>query len=329
MARQTPRKMIRRSDATHSFVPRSIRRIAQIVLAITVALGALMAVPAAATENGTVYEERRMPSRILGKDVYYTVYLPPNYDAGNRKYPVVYLMHGGWDGRNEDWFRYGGVDQILDRMINSGELPPFIAVTPEGRRDDDNKFYTYYMNDADGGYRWEDMFLEEFLPHVESSYRIIEGKSARNIIGLSMGGYAAIAYSMKDPELFASAAVLSGAFRTDAQTIGLDQSGYDKRYGKAWGIGLRGADRLNEHYRANSVFELAKSFQPRAYGQTQFYIDCGADDVFFDGNAALHIAMRDLKISHRFRVREGKHDWNYWRMAVPDALKFAGDTFRK
>ena len=97
MARQTPRKMIRRSDAAHSFAPRSIRRIAQIVLAITVALGALMAVPAAATENGTVYEERRMPSRILGKDVYYTVYLPPNYDAGNRKYPVVYLMHGGWE----------------------------------------------------------------------------------------------------------------------------------------------------------------------------------------------------------------------------------------
>ncbi|MBP0616496.1 alpha/beta hydrolase [Jiella mangrovi] len=270
-----------------------------------------------------------MPSRILGKDVYYTVYLPPNYDAGNRKYPLVYLMHGGWDGRNEDWFRYGGVDQILDRMINSGELPPFIAVTPEGRRDEDNQFYTYYMNDADGGYRWEDMFRQEFMPHVEKTYRVIEGKYARNIIGLSMGGYAAIAYALKDPELFASAAVLSGAFRTDAQTIALDQSGYDKRYGKAWGLGLRGVERLNEHYRANSVFELAKGFEPTGWGQTRFYIDCGADDVFFDGNAALHIAMRDLKIDHRFRVREGKHDWNYWRMAVPDALKFAGDTFRK
>ncbi|MBP0614440.1 alpha/beta hydrolase [Jiella mangrovi] len=302
----------------------------RVALVLTAALLAVVWVlPALAVERGTVFEARRMPSRILGKDVAYTVYLPPKYEQSNRRYPVVYLLHGGWGGGNEDWFRHGGVDHILDRMIASGELPPLIAVTPEGRRDEADEFYTYYMNDADGGYRWKDMFHQEFIQHVERTYRVIAGRSARNAIGLSMGGYAALAYAFKDPELFASVAVLSGAIRTDWQVAYLDQAGYDRRFGKAWGMGLEGKERLNEHYRANSVFELLKSFVPAAEKPTQFYFDCGADDVFFAGNAALHIKMRQRGIEHRFQIREGRHEWPYWRKTVPDALRFVADSFRR
>ena len=282
-----------------------------------------------AAEPGTVYEQRRMPSRILGKDVHFTVYLPPDYERGNRSYPVVYLLHGGWDGENEDWFRFGGANRMLDQMIEQGDIPPVIAVTPDARRDETSPFDTYYMNDADGGYRWEDMFLEEFVPYIDKAYRTIPQRSARGAVGLSMGGYAAVAYGMKYPDLFAGAAILSGAFRTDEQIVALDQPGYDKRYGKAWGENLEGKSRLNAAYRANSVFELAKTLVPGAYGQTRFYFDCGADDVFFAGNAALHLQLQDLKIQHRFMVREGKHEWDYWRSGLREALLFVGDVFFK
>ena len=318
-----------RSDRAGRFKTSSVSILAWVGLAVAAMVIALSsAPPASAADRGTVYENRRMPSRILGKDVRYTVYLPPKYDVSNRKYPVVYLLHGGWGGGNEDWFRHGGVTHFLDTMIASGEFPPMIAVTPEGRRDEADEYYTYYMNDADGGYRWKDMFHEEFIQHVEGTYRVIGGKSARHAIGLSMGGYAAVAYAFQDPELFAGVAVLSGAFRTDRQIQYLDQAGYDRRYGKAWGMGLEGKDRLNAQYRANSVFELLKSYEPSPERPTKFYFDCGSDDVFFAGNAFLHIAMRHRGIKHRFQIREGRHEWPYWRMTVPDALRFVADTFR-
>ncbi|MDX3925749.1 MAG: alpha/beta hydrolase-fold protein [Shinella sp.] len=284
---------------------------------------------AAAADRGKVLERQKMPSQILGKDVEYTLYLPPGYVSGERKYPVIHLMHGGGDGKNTDWYQYGSANLVFDRLIESGEVPPFIAVTPEGRRDEENKFNTYYMNDADGGYRWQDMFVQEFVPYVEKTYDVVPGKENRGILGLSMGGYAAMAFSLKHPDMFAGAAALSAAFRTDHQIVELDQAGYDRRYGKAWGLGLTGKDRLNAPYYANSVLDLVEKVPPEQIKKTGFYIDCGSYDDFFVGNAELHLKLRKMGIEHRFMAREGGHDWDYWRTGLPEATKFLGGLFRK
>ena len=156
-----------------------------------------------------------------------------------------------------------------------------IVVTPDGRRDAANRNNTYYMNDADGVFRWEDMFVQDFVPTLEKQYRAIGTQKARAIAGLSMGGYAAIAYPMRHPDLFVAAAALSAAVRTDNQIVSMDQARYDRRYGKAWGIGLAGETRLNERYRDYSVLVWWMLFLSGTLKATPLYIDCGAGDRFF------------------------------------------------
>ncbi|MEN3794566.1 alpha/beta hydrolase-fold protein [Fulvimarina sp. MAC3] len=285
--------------------------------------------PLFAAERGTVLEERRMHSRVLGKDVQYSIYLPPEYDEGNRRFPVLYMMHGGWDGRDEDWFRYGEAARLLDRMIEAGEMPPVVAVSVDGRRHENADHDTYYMNDADGAYRWEDMFVGEFVEHVETAYRVRDNKRGRAVLGLSMGGHAASALAIKFPELFAGSAVLSGSFRTEDDIVSMDQAGYDRRYGRAWGVGLSGRARLTDEYRENDVLQLAAKVPAEEIASVQHYFDCGSEDPFFRGNADLHMMLLERGVAHRFMIREGGHDWDYWRSSLPGALAFLADVLRR
>lgn len=305
----------------------------------TIIIACLLAIPvetAFAETAGQVVFDRTMRSEILGKEIEYTVYLPPNFSK-DRGYPVIYLMHGGGDGDNSDWYLYGRADATFDTLINSGEVPPFIAVTPDGRRDDTLEYSTYYMNDADGGYRWEDMFTQEFVPFVEETYPVIADEGARAIMGLSMGGYAAVAYALKYPDMFAASAGLSPAIRTDQQIVALDQAGYDRRYGKAWGLGLEGEDRLNDAYYSNSVLHLLEALPEEDLSATEFYIDTGSDDVFFDGSVLIHNMLRGpynadertFSSNLRFRVREGGHNWTYWREGLPEATRFVMGVIEK
>jgi len=61
--------------------------------------------------------------------------------------------------------------------------------------------------------------------------------------------------------------------------------------------------------------------------KVRFYLDCGDDDFLYKGNSTLHILMNDQKIPHEFRVRDGIHEWEYWRTGLPDALKFISKSF--
>ncbi|AYD00824.1 alpha/beta hydrolase-fold protein [Neorhizobium sp. NCHU2750] len=287
---------------------------------------AVLAGPVAHAE-GTVKEGQFMASRILNRNVEFTLYLPPGYGRDDRHYPVIYLMHGGLGGQNSDWYRFGNAGYVFDKLIESGEVPPFIAVTPEGRRDEEDRFNTYFMNDADGGYLWQDMFFKEFVPYVEKSLPVVPARNARAILGMSMGGYAAIAFSLKHPDMFVAAAALSAAVRTDQQVVDMDQPGYDMRFGKAWGMGLKGSERLNRLYRDNSVLDLVDTTPPDRIRRTKLYIDCGSYDGFFAGNAALTLKLQKLDVPHHFIAREGGHDWTYWRTGLPDAVRFIGQAF--
>jgi len=282
-----------------------------------------------AGERGRVEEHLTLNSTVLGKPVEYSIYLPPDYETGKRYYPIIYLLHGGEDGEDADWFRFAKINIMLDRLIGSGDIPAVIVVTPDGRRDAANRNNTYYMNDADGVFRWEDMFVQDFVPTLEKQYRAIGTQKARAIAGLSMGGYAALAYSMRHPELFVAAAALSAALRTDNQIVSMDQAGYDRRYGKAWGMGLVGEARLNHQYRDYSVLDMVDALPLQNLKATPFYIDCGAEDRFFDGNAILHEKLRDKGVTHAFMSRPGIHDWGYWRSGMEGAVRFVAGRLQR
>lgn len=268
---------------------------------------------------GQVIEGRDMSSQILGKSVNYAIYLPPDYETSQRRYPVVYLLHGLSDDAS-GWVQFGEVQLAADRAIAAREIPPMIIVMPDGG-------VSWYINNADGTVRWEDMFIQEFIPYIDKTYRTRPIKEFRGISGLSMGGYGSLIHSLKRPDLFAACAAFSAAVRTDEEFAQQSPSRSDM-FTRLFGQ-TKDKTILTEHYRKNSVLDIIKDQPKEQVEKVRFYIDCGDDDFLYKGNAALHVLMRDRGIKHEFRVRDGAHTWSYWRTGITDGLKFIGESFHR
>jgi S-formylglutathione hydrolase FrmB len=262
-----------------------------------------------------------MGSEVLGRPVQYNVYLPPDYETSRRYYPIVYLLHGH-GGDETVWLQYGEIDRMLDHAIAAGELPPMILVMPDGG-------VSFYTDDYQGETRWETMFLEEFIPHIEQAYRVREGRQFRGIGGISMGGFGALHLAMRNPELFAATAAFSPAVITDEQVTQMLAPQYAMVFGPVFGNGLQGEDRLTDHWRRYSVLDLVERTSADSLKQVRYYVDIGDDDFLAAGNAMLHLGMTRKQVPHEYRVRDGGHEWSYWRGAIPAGLAFIGESFRR
>jgi S-formylglutathione hydrolase FrmB len=86
-----------------------------------------------------------------------------------------------------------------------------------------------------------------------------------------------------------------------------------------------------DHFRGdiNAPIKIVETANADDLKKVKFYIDCGDDDFLIKGNMALHTVMIDKKIPHEFRVRDGGHTWSYWRTALPEVLKFVGESFHR
>ncbi|MDI6844774.1 MAG: alpha/beta hydrolase family protein [Candidatus Saccharicenans sp.] len=278
-------------------------------------------VPAVSSESGRVLEGLTVQSKILGKEVRYTIYLPPDYETSTRRYPVVYLLHGYTDN-DTAWVQFGEVNLTADRAIAGRLIPPMIIVMPDGG-------VSWYINDYQNKVRYEDFFFQEFIPYIDATYRTRPQKEFRAIAGLSMGGWGTLIYALRHPEMFAAAAPFSAAVWTDDEVISTDEKVYERIFGPLFGPGLKGKDRLTTHFRSYNPLDLIKTLPEEKIKSVRFYIDCGDDDFLYKGNAALHVALRDRRIPHEFRVRDGGHTWSYWRTGILDALRFIGESFHR
>jgi enterochelin esterase-like enzyme len=274
-----------------------------------------------AQKAGKVLEERTVKSNIMNRNVRYTIYLPADYETSERSYPVVYLLHGYTDD-NTGWLQFGEINRLADRAIDNGTIPPMIIVMP-------NADSSWYINSYDGKEKYEDFFIKEFMPAVEKLYRIKAEKKYRGVAGLSMGGYGSLIYSLKYPDLFAAAAPLSAAVWSDTQMASTPDNTYEITYGPLYGRGLKGKDRLNNAWYANSILKLVESKPVSELRKVRYWIDCGDDDFLTVGNSLLHIALTEKKVPHEFRMRDGVHSWTYWRTGIIDALQFIGDSFHQ
>ncbi len=280
----------------------------------------ILAVSALA-QHGTLRESLKVKSNILGKEVAYSVYLPFDYETSNRSYPVLYLLHGFSDNET-GWVQYGESNYIADRLINSGEAPPMIIVTPDVS-------IGWYANSYDGKSRWEDFFVQEFIPAIDRGFRTRVRKEFRAVAGLSMGGFGTMLLAAKHPDLFAAAAPLSAGIWTEEEILEMSDDVWDSLVGEPYGKGLKGEARLSPHYRQNSILDIVKNTNVEDLKKVRYYIDCGDDDFLIKGNMALHSLMIDRGIPHEFRVRDGGHTWIYWRTALPEVLKFVGESFHR
>ncbi len=268
-------------------------------------------------QRGKVLESMVFESELVSYPVEYSVYLPPDYDSSERSYPVLYLLHGYSDDET-GWVQFGEANRIADDAINSGEAASCIIVMPDGK-------VTWYVNSVDGSDPWEDMFIREFIPFIEEQYRIRKKKEFRAISGLSMGGNGALLLSMRHPDLFSSCVAMSAATFTDEEILTNDT--YDRYFGDIYGP--RPEDAVSDYWKAHSPLHLLDSVDYDKLKSIRYYIDCGDDDFLYKGNSALHVKMRDLGIPHEYRVRQGGHQWSYWRTGLYDGLIFISEKFHR
>lgn len=267
-------------------------------------------------QTGKVFDNLSLPSKILKMDRRYAVYLPPDYDTSQRSYPVLYLLHGSGDDQT-GWIQFGEVLRIADASILSGNATAMIVIMPDA-----DTGIRGYTNDATGDWRYEDFFFEELMPFVEKTYRIKSEKRYRAIAGLSMGGGGTLYYALHRPDLFASACPLSASARVldyNAARESLSKRGMQPASDKqveAW----------QKKYDIHAMFRNMPSDQKQA---VRWYFDCGDDDFLYEGNSLLHIALRQNEIPHEFRIRDGAHDWTYWRQSLPEVLHFISIGFHQ
>src|SRR5437667_4513251 len=157
-------------------------------------------------------EYKSISSKLLGREVRYGVYLPPSYNSSpTKEYPVLYFLHGLFEDETR-WSSRGGTDQIMDKMIADGKIGEFIVAIPNGAS-------SFYVNTRDGGEKWEDMIVTEFIPMIESTYRVNASRATRGISGISMGGYGSLKIAMKYPELFGSVSAHSPVLIQDLAAV--------------------------------------------------------------------------------------------------------------
>lgn len=268
------------------------------------------------SQSGKVFDNLSMNSKILNMERKYAVYLPPDYETSERSYPVLYLLHGAGDDQS-GWIQFGEVLQIADKAIKEGTSTAMIIVMPDA-----NTGQRGYTNDVKGNWRYEDFFFEEFLPFIEGKYRIRAEKRYRAVAGLSMGGGGSFYYALHRPDLFSAACPLSSS------TGPLNRED-TKNYIQRMGGTDAGQAEIDAWYEKYSVTEMVKNLPEEGIKAVRWYIDCGDDDFLFEGNALVHITLRKRNIPHEYRVRDGAHNWTYWRESLPEVLRFVSNGFHQ
>ncbi len=272
-------------------------------------------------QQSILRESLKVKSVVLGKDVEYCIYLPTGYDATNRRYPVLYLLHGYSDDET-GWTQFGEAQHISDKAIAEGESTPMIIVMPDAG-------VSWYINSYDGKVKYEDFFIKELIPHIDAGFRTRPTREFRAVAGLSMGGHGSFLMATRHPDLFSACAPLSGAFWTEGEVVKTPDDVWANYFADLYGKDLKAADRLTPHMKSYSGIEIVKSGNVDELKKVKYYIDCGDDDFLIEGNMALHLEMKKKEIPHEFRVRDGVHDWTYWRTALPDVLKFISQSFHR
>lgn len=266
-------------------------------------------------QTGKVYDNLTMQSEILKMERKYAVYLPPDYETSERSYPVLYLLHGGGDDQT-GWVQFGEIMHIADKAIKKGKATPMIVIMPDANTG--QRGYTNTPN----GWNYEDFFFEELMPHVEEKFRIKKEKRYRAVAGLSMGGGGSFYYALHRPDLFSSACPLS------ASTGPLAIEDVDRQMQRR-GMPEATEKQKEEWFEKYSVVHMVKNLPEDDLKSVRWFIDCGDDDFLYEGNSLVHIEMRKRNIPHEFRIRDGAHNWTYWRESLPVVLQFISDAFHQ
>ena len=204
-----------------------------------------------------VVRDVRFRSSALNRDMQYRAVLPSSVPP-ERKWPVVYLLHGG-GADFHSWTNDSDVAQFAEKG--------FVFVMPEGNS-------SYYINAAERAQdKYEDYIVNDLIADAESRFPIAAGRNRRAVIGVSMGGFGAINLSLRHPDLFVFAGALSPAIDVPSRPFSIKRIGQWREHSSIfgpWGSEIR---------RANDPYLLVASVDSAV--TPYFYVSCGEPEGLF------------------------------------------------
>ncbi len=252
------------------------------------------------------YDVKEVPRGALRSDYYFSnvtnswrhmyVYTPPGYDQDTRRYPVMYIQHGGGEDER-GWATQGHTDIILDNLIAEGKAVPMIVVIANGNVSG-AAGGTGYADDAQAAFRAE--ISSNIIPYVDGRYRTYTDARRRALCGLSMGGGQSFYSGLGSPLLFANV----GMFSSGLYGRGADAEVFDVEAAMP-GI-------LSDTALYNDRLEL-------------FYISCGEGDPRIEPTKRAVALFREKGLEVEFSSFPGGHEWQVWRKSLHD---FAQKLFR-
>jgi pimeloyl-ACP methyl ester carboxylesterase len=232
-----------------------------------------------------------------------SVYLPPGYEEGTKRYPVIYFLHG-FTGTHE----MRGMKEILDYAIESKRIRPFILVLP-------NQLTTYggsfYSNSELFG-NWEDFTAFDLVFYVDKNYRTIATKESRGITGHSMGGYGAIKLAMHHPDIFNTVYAISPGALTIVREYGPNSDTFKEL------STIKTLDELSKTYFGSVMMAFGRSWSPNP-DKAPFYSDFPFEykgdelvvheDVLQKWYANMPVHMIDDNLENLQKLKAIKMDW--------------------
>ena len=222
-----------------------------------------------------------------------TVYTPAGYETSNRRYPVLYLLHG-MGGDENAWEELGRATQILDNLIAEGKAEPMVVVMPNGNISQEaapgegsSGLVTAalrYPKTMDGNF---EKAFPDIIQFVEKAYRVKKDKANRAVAGLSMGGFHSIYIALNNPDAFDYIGLFSAAF---------SQMSKD-------------GDRLSPIYQnIDEKFKTLCKKSPKL-----IWIGIGKDDFLSQDDEKLRAALDKESYKYVYLKTKGGHTWRNWR----------------
>lgn len=245
------------------------------------------------TSVGVTMSDVDFYSTALGRTMPYRVYLPVSLKTG-RDLPVVYLLHGG--GAD---YRSWSNDSDVVQYARAG----LILVMPEGDE-------SYYMNEVESTRnRFEDYITRDLMADVEHRFPARKDRQGRAILGISMGGFAAVEYALSQPQLFVFVGALSPSIDVPFRRFNV------LRIGQWWKFrNIFGPAGSSERSQRNP-FQLVRSADPKR--TPYIYMTVGEQESLFEPNRRFAALLQRHGFAYEFHTKPGGHDWGDWNEQIP------------
>ena len=250
-------------------------------------------------------------SQAVGQEVSYLVYLPPQYERQKqRRFPVVYWLHGG-GGTQRDCWRF--LEQVKPAM-RDGLCPPMIVIGVNGIAG------SLYSDSKDGELPFESVIIKDLIPHIDATYRTVPHRRGRALEGFSMGGFGSLHLGLKYPEMFGTLTALGPALLEFDSGAGNVE--------RALQSGPYEGD--PDYFNVNDPFYLAEKNAQAIRGRTFIrLLDNERPDTFTHRRTLEFVSLLDrLNIVHEYSRLEGTgHSYAKYYDAKPDAYEFYTRSF--